>query len=69
MEIIEKGTKTPPIKIVYITKCRTCGCKFTYKEEDVKSSWCDEECLRCPQCSYTVTVPIFKKKYKGVMYE
>lgn len=68
MKIIKSGTKTPPKKQIYVIKCRTCGCVFTYKKEDVKSSWCGwcvEECLRCPQCSYTVTVPFFKKKYKG----
>ena len=30
MQIIKKGTKVTPNKIVYITECRTCGCEFTY---------------------------------------
>lgn len=34
MKIIKKGTKTPPDKRIYITKCRTCGCVFTYMEKD-----------------------------------
>lgn len=33
MKIIKKGTKTPPDKITYVTKCRTCGCEFTYMKE------------------------------------
>ena len=36
MKIIKKGTKTPPNKQVYVIKCRTCGCIFTYKEEDMR---------------------------------
>ena len=65
MKIIKKGTKTPPNKIVYITKCRTCGCKFTYKEENICLGWFYEEYLKCPQCSYKIPVSKFKKKYKG----
>ncbi|MDO4377395.1 MAG: hypothetical protein Q4C38_04570 [bacterium] len=64
MKIIKKGTKTPPDKQIYVIKCRTCGCKFTYMEENVRSNYC-EEYLWCPQCSYGITVPFFKKKYKG----
>ncbi len=65
MKIIKKGTKITPDKLTYITKCKTCGCKFTYMGEDVRVSWCGEKYLRCPQCSYEVFMPIFKKKYKG----
>lgn len=36
MKIIKKGTKTPPDKRIYITKCRTCGCVFTYMEKDME---------------------------------
>ena len=56
MKIIKKGTKTPPNKIVYITKCKTCGCKFTYMEEDVMLNWFSENYLKCPQCSYKVSM-------------
>ena len=31
MKIIKSGTKTPPDKQVYVIKCRTCGCVFTYE--------------------------------------
>lgn len=65
MEIIKKGTKTPPDKRVYITKCRTCGCEFTYMEKDIKLLYSsDFERVECPQCNYW-TVPIIKRKYKG----
>ena len=67
MKIIKKGTKTPPDKIVYITKCRTCGCKFTYMEKDIDFIIFPKPCdfINCPQCSYGIPVPFFKKKYKG----
>lgn len=64
MKIIKKGTKTPPNKIVYITKCKTCGCKFTYMEEDAMLSWFMENYLKCPQCSYLQFI-VWKKRYKG----
>lgn len=65
MEIIKKGTKTPPDKITYVTKCRTCGCEFTYMERDIKKV-CVEDITKvvCPQCNYWV-YPIIKRKYKG----
>ena len=65
MKIIKKGTKTPPDKITYITKCKTCGCKFIYMEKEICLGWFCEEYLKCPQCSYKVSMPTFKKKYKG----
>ena len=65
MKIIKKGTKTPPDKITYITKCKTCGCKFIYMEKDICLGWFCEDYLKCPQCSYKVSMPTFKKKYKG----
>lgn len=63
MKIIKKGTKIPPNKIVYITECRTCGCEFSYMLHDKKPSFYYNTCLRCPQCSYEVPIPFFKKKY------
>jgi ubiquitin len=69
MEIIKRGTKTPPNKKVYIIKCKFCGCKFTYMEADIKYrliGCCDfYEHLECPQCHYYTGVPFIKRKYKG----
>lgn len=65
MEIIKRGTKTPPNKIVYITKCRKCGCVFTYIESDRHYGY-DGTKLACPQCTYYV-YPLIKRKYKGGM--
>lgn len=31
VEIIERGTKTT-------TKCKYCGCRFSYEQEDIKQS-------------------------------
>lgn len=64
MKIIKKGTKTPPDKIVYITKCRTCGCVFTYKLENMRYIAENTIGIYCPECDYS-NVPIIKKKYKG----
>ena len=64
MKIIKSGTKTPPDKIVYITKCRTCGCKFTYKLGDMRYISTNTLGVYCPECDYS-NVPIIKKKYKG----
>lgn len=63
MEIIEKGTKTPPDKKVYITKCKICGCKFTYMEADINYRLTGDK-LKCPQCDYYIDVPSIKRKYK-----
>ena len=65
MKIIKKGTKTPPDKRIYIAKCRTCGCEFTYMEKDIK--YCSiDDCggVVYPQCNYWV-YPFIKRKYKG----
>ena len=65
MKIIKEGTKTPPDKRIYIAKCRTCGCVFTYMEEDIKKLFPDDITkVACPQCNYWV-YPIIKRKYKG----
>lgn len=64
MEIIKKGTKTPPDKRICIAKCRTCGCEFTYMEGDLKYHYlADRKGVVCPQCNYLV-YPIIKRKYK-----
>lgn len=65
MKIIKKGTKTPPDKITYVTKCRTCGCEFTYMKGDMEYIfWEDIPTVKCPQCDYSVNIFI-KRKYKG----
>lgn len=66
MKIIKKGTKITPEEIVYIKKCTTCGCLFTYKIDDYHYSYYREcNVLFCPQCHYVCLVPLFKRKYKG----
>lgn len=65
MKIIKKGTKTPPDKKIYVIKCKTCGCKFTYELSDICYAAYEFSFLRCPQCEYSVTIPFIKKKYKG----
>lgn len=68
VEIIKRGTKTPPNKKVYITKCKICGYKFTYMENDIK--YIQNDCLgsykelKCPQCHYYIDVPFIKRVYK-----
>lgn len=66
MKIIKKGTKTLPKEIVYVTRCKTCGCKFTYAITDIDFS-SDTLCgkIWCPQCNYRVKIPFIKRKYKG----
>lgn len=63
MEIIKSGTKTPPDKQVYIIKCQTCGCVFTYKLENMRYVKVDILGVYCPECDYS-NVPFIKKKYK-----
>ena len=66
MEIIKRGTKTLPHEIVYVTKCKRCGCKFTYTTGDFRYIGIDSErVIMCPQCSGWVYVPLIKRKYKG----
>ncbi|MBO5476156.1 MAG: hypothetical protein J6A15_00185 [Clostridia bacterium] len=60
MEIIKRGTKTLPEDKIYIGKCHTCGCKFTYNECDTTY-----KVVKCPQCEYLVVVPFIRKRYKG----
>lgn len=68
MKIIEKGTKILPEEKVYITKCKTCGCKFTYKMSDIEYIGIDcEGLIMCPQCNRRVYVPLIKRKYKGII--
>lgn len=42
IEIIEHGTKQ-------VTKCKVCGCKFSYEAEDITSNSI-RSYVTCPQC-------------------
>lgn len=65
MQIIKEGNKTPPDKIVYVAHCKTCGCVFTYMEDDIiPLSTFELMGLECPQCKYCMHI-IIKRKYKG----
>nr|DAO32459.1 MAG TPA: DNA-directed RNA polymerase [Caudoviricetes sp.] len=64
MKIIKSGTKTPPKKQIYVIKCRTCGCVFTYMEKDMHYITVDSIGVYCPECNYS-NVPFIRKKYKG----
>ena len=68
MKIIKKGTKITPDEKVYIRKCRVCGCKFTYMEEDMRMTITDPmtscKYVVCPQCSYLQFI-VWKKRYRG----
>lgn len=67
MKIIKKGTKTLPEEIVYVTRCKTCGCEFTYTRKDITFSMLSIDLsgkLCCPQCKYLKTVPFIERKYK-----
>ena len=63
MKIITKGYKTKPKDIVYVKKCHTCGCKFTYQLDDLCFGL-DDMFINCPDCSCYCNVS-FKKKYRG----
>lgn len=65
MRIIKKGTKTLPEEIIYVTKCRTCGCEFTYTNRNFHYVGECSVRLVCPQCKYYVSMPWIRKKYKG----
>lgn len=65
LSIIEKGTKIPPDKQIYVTRCRFCGCKFTYKFEDIHYERLQERTyVICPECGYS-KYPFINRKYKG----
>lgn len=64
MKIIKKGNKIPPDKQIYVIKCRTCGCVFTYKLQNMRYVTTNTIGVYCPECDYS-NVPIIKKKYKG----
>lgn len=64
MKIIKKGYKTKPEDIVYVKKCRTCGCVFTYNLDEITVSYNGDNIIRCPDCKYFNDI-IFKRKYRG----
>ena len=51
IQIIKPGTKK-------ITKCESCGCQFSYEEEDVRSDnrTFEETWVMCPQCKKRVII-------------
>ena len=52
IKILEPGTKK-------ITRCESCGCKFSYDIEDVKvfeEPGDYSEFIQCPQCKAKVTL-------------
>lgn len=64
IEIIEAGTKTT-------TKCKYCGCKFSYENEDIKhgqyklpdvkqSPMFYDTYIECPQCHKSITLKTMK---------
>lgn len=68
-EIIKEGKKLPFAPYVYITKCRKCGCKFTYEFDDIERPHCIDfwyiKYVECPQCRHDVQIQklkIFKSK-------
>ena len=62
IQIIKPGTKK-------ITKCESCGCQFSYEEEDIQTANKPpfERLIICPQCEkkimlLTVKMPIDASK-------
>lgn len=53
IEVISKGTKTPP---TYTRTCPECGCKFSYVYKDtIGCNWLGGyQAVICPQCDYPV---------------
>lgn len=62
--ILKKGYKTLPEDYVYVKKCHTCGCKFTYQTEDIQCGLGTSMFVCCPDCQYGCDIT-FRKKYKG----
>ena len=65
MKIIEKGYIPP--EIIYIMKCRYCGCKYTYVNKDKiydETEFYPSPFVICPQCELDNTIPFIEKKYK-----
>lgn len=50
IEIIEHGTKQ-------VTKCKVCGCKFSYEAEDIISNTIrSRSYVTCPQCKEEIVL-------------
>ena len=64
MKIIKRWYKTKPKDIVYVKKCRTCECVFTYNLDDIIITYDVDNFVRCPDCGYYISI-FFKRKYKG----
>ena len=52
-KILEKGNGTKPS--LFIMTCPTCGCKYTFEDEDVKHLVMKEDLcgvgVHCPECN------------------
>jgi peptide subunit release factor 1 (eRF1) len=55
IQIIKPGTKK-------ITKCESCGCQFSYEEEDIKTANKPpfERWIICPQCEKKIGLVTIK---------
>lgn len=63
--IIKNGTRITLDSRTYVTKCRICGCVFTYKKEDVcHNSAYALSYVFCPECD-CLKFLFIKRKYKG----
>ena len=54
IKIIKEGTRK-------IEECPTCGCEFSYEEEDVQIF--TKRHVNCPQCNEAVTVMVERRQY------
>lgn len=59
--VLEKGTKPIKEPTKFITKCKKCGCKFTYDYEDIILLWELNYGVACPQCEYIRDLFILRK--------
>ena len=48
IEIIKHGTKQ-------VTKCKKCGCEFSYDEEDIRVTSL-KNIIECPQCKLEIVI-------------
>ena len=61
IQIIKKGTKK-------ITKCESCGCQFSYEEEDIDSATKPpfEQWIICPQCEKKISIVAQRDASKSI---
>lgn len=58
IEIIKHGTKQ-------VTKCKKCGCEFSYEEEDVRVTPLNKS-VECPQCKLEIVIESIRNGIGGV---